>query len=127
VAAAAVVSRKLRNVVRGGLVVRYSVNEQVAGRFEILLNRATARRLGIGGPPATGLPAGTPAQVVIGKAFLVTTAAGRNAVKIQFAKRTATRLERLGKVTLMLRLFVRNADAQSPSTTTVLTSFTLGR
>jgi hypothetical protein len=127
VAAAAVASRGLKSAARGGLVVRYSVNEQVAGRFEVLLSRATARRLGIGGPPALGLPAGTPAQVVIGKATLVTTSAGRNAVKIMFAKRTATRLARLGKVTLMLRLFVRNADPFAPSTTTVLTKFTLGR
>jgi hypothetical protein len=125
VAAAGVVSRSLRRALHKGLTVRYSVNEQVAGHFEVLLSRAIARRLGIGGPPATGLPAGTPPQVVIGRAILVTTAAGRSTVDIQFSKRTASRLARLHSVPLMLRLFVRNADRHNPSTTTVLTTVTL--
>jgi hypothetical protein len=110
---------------RGGLHVRYSVSEQVAGRFEVLLGTAIAHRLGIGGPPALGLPAGTPSQVVIGKAILITTAAGRNTVDIQFSKRTASRLARLHSVQLILRLVVRNAESQSPATTTVLSTVTL--
>ncbi len=125
VAAAAVLSRALKNALRGGLVVRYSVNEQVAGHFEVLLSRATARRLGISGAPAVGLPAGTPPQVVIAKALLVTTAGGRSSIKIQFSKRTAQRLGRLHKVSLMLRLIVRNAASHDPATTTVLSSVTL--
>jgi hypothetical protein len=127
VAAAAVTSHSLRRVLRRGLTVRYSVNEQVAGHFEVLLGRAVARRLGIGGPPALGLPAGTPPQVVIGKAVLVTTSAGRSTVNIQFSKRTASRLARLHSLPLMLRLFVRNAASSSPATTTVLSTVTLSR
>jgi hypothetical protein len=126
IATAAVVSHSLRRALRGGLVVRYSVNEQVAGHFEVLLGRAIARRLGIGGPQAFGLPAGTPPQVIIGRAVLVTTSAGRSTVNIQFSKRTASRLARLHSVPLMLRLFVRNAASQSPATTTVLSTVTLG-
>lgn len=126
VAAAAILSRTLKNALRGGLVVRYSVNEQVAGHFEVLLSRSLARSLKIGGAPATGLPAGTPPQVVIAKAILVTTAGGRNTVKIEFSKQTAARLGRLRKVTLMLRLIVRNAASHQPATTTVLTKVTLG-
>ncbi len=125
VAAEAVVSRSLRSVLRHGLVVRYSVNEQVAGHFEVLLNRALARHLGIAGVTATGLAAGTPAQVVIAKAILVTTAAGRSTVTIQFSKRTASRLARLHKVTLMVRLIVRNAASRTPATTTVFSTVTL--
>jgi hypothetical protein len=125
VAAAGVISHSLRSTLRKGLVVRYSVNEQVAGRFEVLLAQALARHLGINGPLAVGLPAGTPPQVVIAKAVLVTTAAGRSAVTIQFSKRTASRLARMHKVTLMLRLIVRNAASHSPATTTVLSTFTL--
>jgi hypothetical protein len=125
VAAAAVASRSLRRALRGGLVIRYSVNEQVAGRFEVLLSRTLARRLGIGGAPALGLPAGTAPQVVIGKATLVTTGAGRNTVSIQFSKRTASRLARQHRVPLMLRLFLRNADSRVPLTTTVLSTVTL--
>ena len=125
VAAAGVISRSLRTVLRKGLVVRYSVNEQVAGHFEVLLSKSLAHHLGISGPLAVGLPAGTPPQVVIAKAILVTTAAGRSAVTIQFSKRTASRLGREHKVTLMLRLIVRNAASHSPATTTVLSKFTL--
>jgi PKD domain len=125
VAAEAVVSRSLRSVLRHGLVIRYSVNEQVAGHFEVLLNRALARHLGIGGTPAAGLPAGMPAQLVIAKAIVVTTAAGRSTVTIQFSKRTASRLARLHKVTLMVRLIVRNAASRTPATTTVFSTVTL--
>jgi hypothetical protein len=127
VAAQAVISRSLRAVARTGLVVRYSVNEQVAGHFDVLLSRSLARALGIGGPAAVGLPPGTPPQVVIAKALLVATGAGRSTVTIQFSKRTASRLARRGRVGLMLRLIVRNAAPQNPSTTTVLSSFTLTR
>ena len=125
VAAAAIVSRTLKNALHSGLVVRYSVSEQVAGHFEVLLSRAIARRLGIGGAPAVGLPAGTAPQVVIAKAILVTTAAGRSSIKIQFSKHTAARLGRLHKVSLMLRLIVRNAASHNPATTTVVSNITL--
>ncbi len=125
VAAAAVVSRTLKSALRGGLVVRYSVNEQVAGHFEVLLSRSIARSLGIGGAPAVGLPVGTAPQLVIAKAILVTTAGGRNTVKIQFSKHVASRLARLHKVSLLLRLIVRNGATHQPATTTVLSKVTL--
>ena len=127
VATAAALPRSLRGVLSKGLPVRYSVNQQVAGHFEVLLSRATARRLKIGGAPATGLPAGTSPQVVIAKAILVTTAAGRSTVTIHFSKHTASRLEGMRSVPLMLRLVVRNASSQSPATTTVLSRFILHR
>ncbi len=92
VAAASIVAQSLQSVVHKGLVVRYSVNEQVAGHFEVLLSSAVAHRLGISGTPATGLPAGSPAEMVIAKAILVTTKGGHSAVHIEFSKRTAARL-----------------------------------
>ncbi len=122
VATQSVLSSSLSKTLRGGLVVRYSVNEQVTGRFEVLLAASIAHRLGLHPPLATGLPAGTPAQVVIGKALLVTTKGGRNTIKIQFGKVTAARLRRLHKVPLMLRLILRNGSAV---TTTVLSKLTL--
>ncbi|MGO9321949.1 MAG: PKD domain-containing protein [Solirubrobacteraceae bacterium] len=125
IAAASIVRQTLRNALRKGLVVSYSVNEQVAGHFEVLLSSAVAHRLGIGGAPATGLPAGSPAEVVIAKAILVTTKGGRSAVHIDFSKRTAARLARVHKVSLMLRLVVRNAAKSNPITTTVVSSVTL--
>jgi len=126
VATDAVISRKLRTVMKTGVIVRYSVNEQVAGRFEILLGRALAARLGISGTSAVGLPAGSAPALVIGKALVVTTSGGRNTLHISLTKRTAQRLARLGRATLTLRLIVHNA-ARTPATTTVLSTFTLTR
>jgi hypothetical protein len=122
VASQAVLSSSLSKTLRGGLVVRYSVSQQVTGHFEVLLAASTAQRLGLHGPLAIGLPQGTPNQVVIAKALLVTTKAGRNTLKIQFGKVTAKRLRRLHKVPLMLRLVLRNAGG---GTTTVLSKLTL--
>ena len=125
IAAAAVLRQSLRSALRRGLAVGYSVNEQVAGHFEVLLSSAIAHRLGISGTPATGLPAGSPPELVIAKAILVTTKGGHSGVRIQFSKRTAARLARMHKVSLTLRLIVRNAASSNPATTTVISNVTL--
>ena len=121
-ATASILSKSLRNVLRNGLVIRYSVNERVTGRFEVLLATSLTRRIGLHGSSATGLAKGTAPQTIIGRAILVTTTAGRNTVKIQFSKATAARLRRLHNPSLMLRLIVRNASAGS---TTVLSTIAL--
>jgi hypothetical protein len=122
-ATAAVMSRSLSKVLRDGLVIRYSVNEQVAGRFEVLLASSIARKLGLRGARATGLANGTPPQTVIAKAILVTTKGGHSTYNIRFGKTTAAHLRRLRKVTLMIRLAVHNAS--SPTVTTVLSTVNL--
>ena len=119
-------SSTLKKVARSGLVVHYSVNEQVAGRFEVLLPVSVAHALKIGGPPATGLPEGSPQSLVIGQALLVTTKGGHSSVRIKFAKRVAKHLRHAHKVTLTLRLKVRNAS-KSPLFTTVLSTVVLHR
>ncbi len=125
-ATAAIASRSLKSVLgSGGLVVRYTVNEQVAGHIEVMLASSIARKLKIGGPAATGLAPGTPPQVVIAKAILVTTKGGGSTVHIVFSKTTAARLRKLHKVSLMLRLSVRNAASHAPAATTVLVTATL--
>ena len=63
----------------------------------------------------------------LAKAVLVTTKGGRNALHIQFSKRTAAHLAHVHKLSLMLRLVVRNAASGNPATTTVISSFTLKR
>jgi PKD domain len=126
VAAAAIVSRSLKTALRKGLSVRYSVNEQVAGNFEVLISSALAKKLGLHGTPATGLPAGTPPQVMIARAVLVTTKAGHSTIQIKFSAHVAARLHHVHHVSLLLRMFVRNAASKSPATTTVLSSVTLG-
>ncbi len=118
----AVLSRTLRGTARNGVVVRYSVNQQVAGHFEVLLGRSLAHHLGISGPGAVGLPAGSAPQVVIGKAVLVTSAGGQSTVDILLSKKTSQRLAHEHRVQLMLRLIIHNAAARS---TTVLSTFTL--
>lgn len=120
-------SRSLTRALRKGLVINYSVNEQVAGHFEVLLDSRTAARLGIQGRKAVGLPAGSPQSLIIGQAILVTTKGGHSSVRIKFSKRTNTRLRRVRKVTLLLRLVVRNAATQSPQSTTVLSPVVLHR
>jgi hypothetical protein len=62
---------------------------------------------------------------VIAKAILVTTKGGRNIVRIQFPTRTAARLRRVHKVSLIVRLVVRNAVAHGPASTTVISTVTL--
>lgn len=125
VASQAVSSHSLASVLRNGLVVRYSVSAQVAGRFEVLLASSVAKKIGLKGPAATGLAKGTPPQIVIAKAILVTTKGGHNSYKIKFGKSTAARLRKLHKVSLMVRMVVHNPS--SPVPTTVLSSVNLGR
>jgi hypothetical protein len=127
VASAAVVSRSLATVLKKGLVISYSVNEQVAGQFQVLLASSLAKRIGLHGPAATGLAPGSAPSIVIGKAILVTTKGGRNTVKILFGKQTAAKLRKLGSVPLTIRLIVRNASSHSPQTTTVISTVTLSR
>jgi PKD domain len=122
VATQSVLSSSLSRTLKHGLAVRYSVNQQATGHFEVLLAASIAHRLGLHPPLALGLPAGTPPQVVIAKALLVSNGAGRNTLRIQFGKITAKRLRRLHKVSLLLRLNLRNAGG---GTTTVLSKLTL--
>ncbi len=125
IAEAVIISRKLASALRGGVAIRYSVNEQVAGHFEILLPSSEARHLGISGSPALGMAPGATPQVVIAKAILITTKGGRSTVSIKFSKRTAARLKHLHSLQLTLRLIVRNAAVKNPLTTTAVSSATL--
>jgi hypothetical protein len=127
VARAAAIGSSLAQAVRRGLLVSYSVNEQVAGHFEVLLASSTAHRLGIKGGKAFGLPVGQPESLIVGQALLVTTKGGHSMVRIKFSKETARRLRRVRKITLLLRLVVRNAASQHPQSTTVLTPVVLHR
>ncbi len=127
VAAAAAINHSLPQALSRGVLVGYTVNEQVAGSFQVLLNSQMARKLGITGPKALGLPSGTPPSLVVGQAILVTTKGGRSAVRVKFSKQTTKRLRHVHSVSLMLRLVVRNAASQNPQSTTVLSTFVLHR
>ncbi len=121
-----ILSTSLPAVLRNGLIARYSVSAQVAGRFEVILNANTAKLLGIHGPVAAGLPAGSPRSLVIAQSILVTTKGGHSTVKIKLSKRTVAALRKAKKVSLMLRMIVRNA-AKHPQIATSVSSATLHR
>ncbi len=91
----------------------------------MLITAALAKKLKLHGTPATGLPAGTPPEVMIARAVLVTTKAGSSTVHIKFSKSIQARLRKAHSVPLLLRMYVRNASSKSPLTTTVLSSVTL--
>jgi PKD repeat protein len=118
-------SRSLKKVVRLGLAIHYTVDEQVAGQAEALLDSRTAARLGIKARTAVGLPKGFPRSLVIGSAVLVTTKGGQGTIRIKFSKAVAKRLARARRVKLTLRFVVRNASRTSPRTTTVLSTVIL--
>jgi hypothetical protein len=127
VASTAVVSHSLLKALKSGLVVNYSVNEQVAGQFQVLLADSVAKRIGLHGAPAVGMPPGSTPSIVIAKAILITTKGGRDTVKILFGKQTAAKLRKLRSVSLTVRLVVRNASSHSPLSTTVISTVNLFR
>ncbi|MDE3069304.1 MAG: PKD domain-containing protein [Acidobacteriota bacterium] len=125
VARAAAASGSLRAAIRHGLAVNYSVNEQVAGVVEALLNARTAHRLRIRGPLAAGLPRGYPRSIVIGRAVLVTRRGGHGTLRLRFTRAVARALSRVRRVTVTLRMVVRNAERSHPQTSTLISTVTL--
>src|SRR2546423_3156277 len=98
----------------------------VAGGEEALAQRAPSSRSRperLRAPVVTGLAHGTPAQTLIARSILVTTAGGRGQVRIHFSKANVAKLRKLRHATLMLRLVVRNG---SNASATALTKSTLG-
>jgi hypothetical protein len=123
----AVTTKSLKKALSSGLAVRYSVNEQVAGSIQVLLDANTAKRLGIHGAGATGLPKGSPRLIVVGSAVMVTTKAGKGTIRIKFTANAASHLKHTHELKLTLRLFARNASRQAPQTTTLLSTIILNR
>lgn len=127
VATAIVASDSLTAALSGGLPVRYSVNQQVAGHFEVMMPTRLARRLHISGAAARELPKGAPKQTVIGYALLVTMRKAHGTIRIQIPKQTGRKLARLHELTLVVRLVVRNASRQKPKMTLLQTAVKLRR
>ena len=123
-ATAGVVSRSLKSVLAGGLVVRYSVNEQVAGHFEVLLAASIAGASACTARSPPDWPRAPP-QIVIAKSDPRDDEGWAQHAQDPVQQDTAKRLRRLGKVTLMLRLVVRNGSGKNALSTTVLSLVTL--
>lgn len=127
VATAIVATTSLSKAVETGLQVRYSVNQQVAGHFEVLIPTKLAKRLKIKGTAAKGLPKGAAPQTVIAYALLITTRSAHGTISISIPKSTGKRLMRLRHVKLTLRLEVRNASRTAPKKTLMQTVINLHR
>jgi hypothetical protein len=125
IARAAALSASLRAAVRHGIMVSYSVNEQVAGVVEALLPASTAHRLRIHAPAAAGLPSGLGRMVVIGRAVLVTRKGGHGVLRLRFTKGVARALSRQRRVTVTLRMEVRNAETSHPKTASLISTVVL--
>jgi hypothetical protein len=118
-------SRSLSKAIHSGLALRYTVNQQVAGRVEALLAASTASHLRIKGPLATGLPQGYPREIVVGRAVLVTTRAGQGTIKVKFSKLAAKRLAKVHRLELTLRFVLRSATPMGVRTTSMLSTVVL--
>lgn len=127
VASAIVTTTSLEKAVESGLDVRYSVNQQVAGHFEVLIPTRLAKLLKIRGQAAKGLPAGAKPQTVIAYALLITVKGAHGTISIAIPQGTGSRLSRLRHVTLTLRLQVRNAQRSNPKSTLLQTAVKLHR
>jgi hypothetical protein len=123
----ALVVTKSTKALGNGLKVRYSVNEQAAGRFEVLVPAKLAKRLKLAGSKATGLPSGSKPETVIAHALLVTTRSARRTIAIEIPKRSAQSLTKLHTLTLTLRVSARDASTSDPQVSTLQTVATLHR
>lgn len=113
----ALVVTKSTKALTHGLEVHYAVDEQAAGRFEVLIASKLAKRLRLRGPSARDLPKGSAPQTVIAHALLETTRAARRKLKIEIPKRSAIRLGKLRHLRLELRVSARDASASDPRVT----------
>lgn len=127
VATAIITTTSLSKAIEAGLNVRYSVNQQVAGHFEVLIPTRVAKRLKIKGQAVRGQAAAVPGQTPIANALLITTRQAHGSMSIVIPARIASRLARLHHVKVTLRLVVRNASLSKPKTTLLQTAVKLRR
>jgi hypothetical protein len=118
-------SHSLSTALREGLLVHYTVNEQVAGKVELMIATSTAKRLHIHGSLAKHLPKGYPRQTLIGSAVLVTTRRGHGQLQVKLLPAVKEALSAMSRLKVTLRIVLRNGDRQHPKTKTLISSFEL--
>lgn len=118
-------SHSLSTVLHEGLLVRYTVNEQVAGDVELMIATSTAKRLHIHGQIAKHLPKGYPRQTVIGTTVLVTTRRGHGRLQVKLLPEAKEALAVMSRLKVTMRIVLRNADRRHPKTKTLFSSFDL--
>ena len=114
------VASSLSKALKSGLVVHYSVTEQVAGHFQVLLDARTAKHLGIKSPVLKGKYNGLTNPIQIGTALLETTKAGNSTIAIIFSKSVAAKLRHAKTLTLTVRLVAHNILGQQVVVTTTI-------
>ena len=116
----AVIGHSLSKALKSGIVVHYSVTEQVAGRFQVLLDARTAKRLGIKSPVLKGKYNGLTNPIQIGTALLESTKAGNSGIAITFSKSVAAKLRHAKTLSLLVRLVAHNIAGQQVVVTTTI-------
>ena len=111
-ATALILSRSLAGARRSGVTVAYSVNQAVAGRFDVMIDAARAKRLHIKGAHVAGGPAGSSGSVIIGSALLATQKAGAAKLVIRLNKSAASHLGRTHNLKITVKLTVANERGQ---------------
>ncbi len=104
----------LSHALKKGLSVRYSVDRQVAGYFELLMSRPVARRLHIHGEHSRWLQGAGRGQTLIAYRLLVTTRGAHGRIELTIPSKAAARLRSLAHLTLTLRVMVRDAARRKP-------------
>jgi hypothetical protein len=125
VATERLLSRSLSGAAKHGLLLEYSVDQKIAGQFEVMMAASRAKSLRIYGFKAAGLPKGYPPQTVIAMHLLVTMHAAKGRLRIHFPPQTRKKLRRLHKLALTVRLVVRNASRLAPKAAFVRRGITL--
>jgi hypothetical protein len=106
VAAEHILSHSLKGARRSGVTVSYRVDQAVAGRFQIMIDAATAKRLHIKGARVAGGASATGSAVVIGSAILVTLKGGGSKLAIHFTKSAASHLAHARSLPITVKLTV---------------------
>lgn len=101
-----VLTHSLAKARRGGVTIGYRVDQAVAGRLQIMIDGATARRLHIAGGSRASAP------VVVGSAILVTLKGGRSQLAIHFSKAAARRLRHARSLAITVKMTVASDGAK---------------
>lgn len=106
-----IVTHSLAKARRGGVTVRYHVDQAVAGRFQIVIDAATAKRLHIKGAHVSS-GASSRGSVVIGTAILVTLQGGGSKLSIHFTKNAASHLTHARTLKITVKMTVASDNSQ---------------
>jgi hypothetical protein len=112
VAAEHILSRSLKGARRSGVTVSYRVDQAVAGRFQIMIDAATAKRLHIKGARVAGGASAQGSAVVIGSAILVTLKGGGSKLAIHFTKSAASHLGHARSLPITVKMTVASDNGR---------------